>query len=108
MGTPVWSHDGIVAIANPHQGKVKITFHQGAHLPDPQRTFNNGLDGNQWRAIDIHETDVIDERALKDLIKAAVHLNRSKVARKAPPRRRPGAPRTSGSPAAKRKASKTR
>jgi hypothetical protein len=97
MGTPVWSRDGIVAIANPHTGKVKVTFAQGAHLPDPQKLFNAGLGGNLWRAMDIFEADAIDEKALKDLIRAAVSFNRAKLAGKAPSKRRPSAARASSS-----------
>jgi hypothetical protein len=103
MGTPVWSHDGLVALANPHTGKVKLTFAHGAHLPDPQKLFNAGLGGNAWRAVDIFEADAVDEIALKDLIRAAVSFNRSKRADKAPSKRRPGAPRTSSSHQAHRK-----
>jgi len=103
MGTPVWSHDGMVALANPHTGKVKLTFPQGAHLPDPQRVFNAGLGGNLWRAVDIFEADPVDEMALKDLIRSAVSFNRSKLAGKAPSKRRPSAPRTSSSDQAHRK-----
>jgi len=96
MGTPSWSHDGIVAIANPHQGKVKVTFAQGAHLPDPQKVFNAGLGGSLWRAVDIFEADTVNEKALKELIRAAVSFNRSKLAEKSPSRRRRSEPRTSG------------
>jgi hypothetical protein len=103
MGTPTWSDDGVVAIANPHKGKVKVTFARGAHLPDPQKLFNAGLGGNQWRAVDIFEADAVDERALKDLIRAAVRFNRSKLAGKAPSKRRPSARRTSSLPRARRK-----
>jgi hypothetical protein len=103
MGTPTWSHDGIVAIANPHKGKVKVTFPHGAHLPDPQKLFNAGLGGNEWRAVDIFEADAVDEKALKDLIQAAVNFNRSKPAGKAPSKRRPSTPRTSSSRQARRK-----
>jgi len=103
MGTPVWSHDGIVAIANPHTGKVKVTFAQGAHLPDPQKTFNAGLGGNLWRAVDLFEADVVNEKALKDLIRAAVSFNRSTLSGTALPKRRPNARRTSGSHPAHRK-----
>lgn len=80
MGTPVWYHYGMVALANPHTGKVKLTFSQGAKLPDPARLFNAGLGGNVWRAVDIFETDVLNEKALKDLIRAAVAFNQAKVA----------------------------
>ena len=103
MGTPVWSHDGIVALANPHTGKVKLTFAQGAHLPDPQKLFNAGLGGNLWRAVDIFEADAVDERALKDLVRAAVSFNRSKLSGKAPSKRRPSVPRTSSTHQAHRK-----
>jgi len=103
MGTPTWSHDGIVAIANPHKGKVKVTFAQGAHLPDPEKLFNAGLGGNQWRAVDIFESDSVDERALKDLIRAAVRFNRSQLSGKAPSQRRPSAPRPSSAHPAHRR-----
>jgi hypothetical protein len=75
MGSPVWSHNGQIAVANAHKDKVKLTFAQGANLPDPHRFFNAGLEGNRWRAIDLHEGDEVDERALKDMIHAAVAFN---------------------------------
>jgi hypothetical protein len=75
MGTPVWSHDGMYAIANAHKDKVKITFHHGAQLRDPGKLFNAGLDGNKWRAIDIREGDKIDKNALKALLREAVAYN---------------------------------
>ncbi len=75
MGSPCWSHDGLICVANAHKDKVKVTFAQGASLPDPDKVFNNGLDGNRWRAIDLYEGDKVDEAALKDLIRAAVALN---------------------------------
>lgn len=103
MGTPTWSHDGIVAIANPHKGKVKITFANGAHLPDPQKLFNAGLGGSLWRAVDLFEADSIDEKALKDLVRAAVSFNRSELAGKTPAKPAPRAARTSGSARAQRK-----
>lgn len=78
MGSPVWSRGGIVAVGNAHKNKVKLTFYQGARLPDPKKVFNAGLDGNQWRAIDLFEGDKIDEAALKDLIRTAVRHNASK------------------------------
>src|SRR5271166_6627127 len=71
MGSPVWSHDGIIAVGNAHKEKVKITFSHGAKLPDPDKLFNAGLDGNLWRAIDLFEGDKINPRALKALIRAA-------------------------------------
>jgi len=87
-GTPTWSHDGVVAVASPFKGKVKLTFARGAHLPDPQNVFNNGLEGKEWRAVDILETDRINETALKDLIRAAVRFNQSQLAGKTAPSRR--------------------
>lgn len=77
MGTPVWSHDGMYALANAHKKKVKITFHQGAQLKDPGKLFNAGLTGNRWRAIDLKEGDEIDEAALKTLLQEAIDYNRT-------------------------------
>jgi hypothetical protein len=84
MGSPVWSRDGIIAVGNAHKDKVKLTFSHGAGLPDPDKLFNAGLGGNQWRAIDIFEGDKINERALKNLVRAAIDYNRIKLKRKAP------------------------
>ena len=75
MGSPAWSHDGLVLVGNAHNDKVKLTFAQGANLPDPDKLFNAGLEGNKWRAIDIYEGDRINERALKSMIHAAVAFN---------------------------------
>ncbi len=75
MGTPVWSHRGIVCTGETYKNVVKMTFAKGATLQDPARLFNSSLDGNVRRAIDIHEGDQVDEAALKDLIRAAVALN---------------------------------
>ena len=75
LGTPVWSHDGIVCTGETYKNAVKMTFAKGASLEDPARLFNSSLDGNVRRAIDIHEGDKIDEPALKNLIRAAVALN---------------------------------
>ena|ERR1700733_1375613 len=75
MGTPVWSHAGIISTGETYKNHVKMTFAKGAELKDPARLFNSSLDGNVRRAIDIHEGDKIDEAALKDLIRAAVALN---------------------------------
>ncbi|MGA9838869.1 MAG: DUF1801 domain-containing protein [Thermoplasmata archaeon] len=75
MGTPTWSLHGVVLIANPHKDKVKMTFAQGAHLPDPDKLFNNGLDGNRWRAIDLREGSALHEAALKRLVRSAVRYN---------------------------------
>jgi hypothetical protein len=79
MGTPVWSDDGIVCLANAFKDKVKLTFLNGASLPDPDRLFNNGLEGKQWRTIDFHKSDKINEISLKALIQAGVDYNRAKV-----------------------------
>jgi hypothetical protein len=75
MGSPCWSHDGLICVANAHKDKVKVTFAQGASLPDPDQLFNNGLKGNRWRAIDLYEGDKVNERALKTLICAAAAFN---------------------------------
>lgn len=83
MGSPVWSRDGIIAVANAHKGKVKLTFDYGARLADPDRLFNAGLEGNQRRAIDFFEGDKINQRALKALIRAAIEYNQARK-KKAP------------------------
>ncbi len=75
MGTPVWSHGGIVCTGETYKNVVKMTFAKGAALKDPAGLFNSSLDGNVRRAIDIHEGDQVDETALKGLIRAAVALN---------------------------------
>ena len=74
-GTPVWSHGGIVCTGEAYKSVVKMTFAKGAALKDPSRLFNSSLDGNVRRAIDIREGEMVDETALKDLIRAAVALN---------------------------------
>ena len=84
MGSPVWSRDGIIAVANAHKGKVKLTFAHGASLPDPDRLFNAGLEGNARRAIDFLEGDRINARALKNLVRAAVDFNQSRLKKKTP------------------------
>ena len=84
MGSPVWSRDGIIAVANAHKGKVKLTFAHGARLPDPDKLFNASLEGNARRAIDFFEGDKINERALKNLIRAAVDYNQTRQKKKAP------------------------
>jgi len=96
MGSPVWSRDGIIALANAHKGKVKLTFAHGARLPDPDKLFNAGLEGNARRAIDFFEGDKINERALKNLIRAAVDYNQLKSKKK-----------PAGAPAKPRKSKKT-
>jgi len=84
MGSPVWSHNGMIAVANAHKDKVKLTFFRGASLQDPDKLFNAGLGGNAWRAIDFFEGDKFNERALKNLVRAAVDYNQIKLKRKAP------------------------
>ena|SRR5665213_568299 len=77
MGTPVFSHGGIVCTGESYKAVVKLTFAKGASLPDPAHLFNSSLDGNVRRAIDIHEGEKINEAALKNLVRAAVVLNLS-------------------------------
>jgi hypothetical protein len=77
MGTPVWSHDGIICTGETYKGKVKLTFAKGASLKDPARLFNSSLDGNVRRAIDILEGEEVDETAFKALVQEAVALNSS-------------------------------
>jgi len=84
MGSPVWSRDGMIAVGNAHKDKVKLTFSHGASLADPDKLFNNGFGGKVWRAIDIFEGDELDERALKDLVRAAIDYNQAKKKKKAP------------------------
>lgn len=81
-GRPVWSHGGIVCTGETYKNAVKLTFAKGASLPDPARLFNSSLDGNVRRAIDIHQADRINEKALKELIRAAVALNLAEKAKK--------------------------
>jgi hypothetical protein len=78
-GVPVWSHGGILCTGESYKAAVKLTFMKGASLPDPAGLFNASLDGNVRRAIDIHEGEKINERALKALVKAAAALNESKA-----------------------------
>ena len=75
----MWEHDGIICTGETYKAVVKLTFAKGASLKDPSRLFNSSLEGNTRRAIDIHEGDKIDEKALKALIRAAVALNKSKA-----------------------------
>ena len=75
MGTPVWSHHGIVCTGESYTKVVKLTFARGASLPDPASLFNASLDGKVRRAIDIHESEKVDVRAFKALVKAAVAQN---------------------------------
>ena len=77
-GVPVWSHDGLICTGETYKNVVKMTFAKGAALKDPAGLFNSSLEGNARRAIDFHEGDKINEKALKILIRAAVSLNKSK------------------------------
>lgn len=78
MGSPVWEHDGIIAVGNAHKKKVKLTFPHGAQLDDPVGVFNAGLDGNAWRAIDLFEGDSVNGRSFKALVKRAARHNASR------------------------------
>lgn len=82
MGSPVWSRDGMIAVANAHKGKVKLTFAYGASLPDPDKLFNADDRGNTRRAIDFLEGHKVNERALKALVRAAIAYNQSKSKKK--------------------------
>jgi hypothetical protein len=86
MGSPVWNRDGMIAVANAHKEKVKVTFSHGASLPDPDKLFNASLDGKVWRAIDFLQGDKVNKRALKNLVRAAIEYNQSKSKKKAPAR----------------------
>ncbi len=91
MGSPVWSRDGMIAVANAHKDKVKVTFMHGAHLADPDKLFNAGLGGNAWRAIDFLEGDKVDAPALKNLVRAAIGYNQTKLKKKAPAKKKAAA-----------------
>lgn len=78
MGTPVWSRGGIVCLANPFKDKVKVTFQEGANVPDPDNLYNNGLGGSKWRSIDFFEGDKIRETELANLVRSAVAYNLAK------------------------------
>ena len=85
-GVPTWEHEGIICTGETYKDKVKLTFAKGASLDDPAGLFNSSLDGNVRRAIDLHESDKIDDKALQALIRAAVALNTSKRAAARPDR----------------------
>jgi hypothetical protein len=85
MGTPVWSHDGIICTGESYKNVVKLTFAKGASLEDPKGLFNSSLEGNTRRAIDIREGEKVDEAAFKALVRDAIALNSS---RKAKPRKK--------------------
>jgi hypothetical protein len=78
-GVPVWEHDGIICTGETYKNVVKMTFAKGAALKDPSGLFNSSLEGTTRRAIDFHEGEIIDEEALKTLVRAAVTLNRSRT-----------------------------
>jgi hypothetical protein len=80
-GVPVWSHDGMICTGETYKSVVKMTFAKGAALKDPSGLFNSSLEGNTRRAIDIHEGEKLNEKALKTLVRAAVTLNQSKAKR---------------------------
>jgi hypothetical protein len=94
LGVPVWSHAGIICTGETYKNVVKITFAKGASLKDPSGLFNSSLEGNTRRAIDFHEGDRIDEKALKSLIRAAVALNATGAAGSGDPRRARGRPKS--------------
>jgi len=83
-GVPVWEHAGIISTGETYKAVVKLTFANGASLADPSGLFNSSLEGNMRRAIDIHEDDKINERALKNLVRAAADYNQAKKKKKAP------------------------
>jgi len=93
-GVPVWSHAGIICTGETYKNTVKMTFAKGAALADPSGLFNSSLEGNIRRAIDFHESDQIDENALKALIRAGVALNTSKLRTTARPARSPKKPKS--------------
>ena len=86
-GTPVWSHDGGVCTGETYKQVVKLTFFQGASLPDPRKLFNSSLEGNARRAIDIREGEKLNEAAFKELIRSAVAANSAARARRASPKK---------------------
>jgi hypothetical protein len=88
MGSPVWFRDGMIAVANAHKDKVKVTFMHGARLPDPDGLFNAGLGGGAWRAIDFLDGEKIDERALKKLVRAAIEFNQTQLKKNEPAKKR--------------------
>ena len=91
-GVPVWSHDGIICTGETYKAVVKLTFAKGASVADPSRLFNSSLEGNTRRAIDFHEGDKVNEKALKALIRAAAALNTTRAA--AGPARSPKRPKS--------------
>ena len=100
MGTPIFSHDGIICTGESYKSVVKLTFAKGAFLKDPSRLFNSSLEGNMRRAIDIHEGEKVNEAAFKTLVRQAVALNSLKPAKKKPATKKPATKK----PATKKKA----
>ena len=96
MGTPIWSHDGIICTGESYKDKIKLTFAKGASLKDPKRLFNSSLDGNVRRALDIFQGQKVDEAAFKALVREAVELNGAKKAK-------PGKKKAAKKKAAKKK-----
>jgi hypothetical protein len=104
MGTPVWSHDGIICTGETYKNVVKLTFHKGASLDDPARLFNSSLEGNVRRAIDIHEGQDIDGSAFKALVRDAAARNRSGTSKRAKkPDQGAGPPSADSSASSRRK-----
>ena len=103
MGSPVWSRDGMIAVANAHKGKVKLTFAHGAKFADPDKLFNAGLGGNMRREIDFFEGDKVDERALKSLVRAAIEYNQTHLKKNAAAAKRVKAVKKTTKSATKRK-----
>ena len=93
IGTPIWSHDGIICTGESYKNVVKLTFIKGASLKDPAHLFNSSLDGNVRRAIDIHEDEEVDGSAFKALVREAIALNRSAKSKASVASRRPPAPK---------------
>jgi hypothetical protein len=84
MGSPTWSCDGLIAVGNPHKGKIKLTFAHGAHLADANKLFNGKDTGATRRSIDIFENDTLDEQALAELVQEAIVYNRTHLKKNAP------------------------
>ena len=106
MGSPVWSRDGMIAVANAHKGKVKVTFAHGAKFADPDKLFNAGLGGNMRREIDFLEGDKVDERALKNLVRIAIEYNQTHLKKNAPAAKRAKVAKKAAKQAPKKAANK--
>jgi hypothetical protein len=103
MGSPVWSRDGMIAVANANKGKVKLTFSHGAKFPDPDKLFNDGLDGNARRSIDFFEGDKVDAARLKKLVRVAIAYNQTKLKKNA---KQPPTAKVAAAPTKARKSAK--